>query len=152
LENTSKVGGQIVKSKDKVLLIALVSISSLSACVALPSTTPDRPVTIESAEPGYKAAIYKGPEQETEQQALLQVKVDRDSKGCLVGKMDDGTQSVLIFPKGSTPTKEGVKLPEGEQFAVGDSVSFGGGHTKSSQVAEECSATAEPFLIMSVTS
>lgn len=141
-----------MKARDKVLIVSLVSISCLSACVALPSTTPDTPVTIDSTDPGRKAAIYEGPEQELEQQALLQGKLDRDSKGCLVGKMDDGTQTVLIFPTESTPTKEGVKLPTGEQIAIGDSVSFGGGHTESSQVAEECSASAEPFLIMSVTS
>lgn len=141
-----------MKTRDKVLIVSLVSISCVSACVALPSTTPDTPVTIESTEPGPKAAIYNGPKQETEQQALLQGKLDRDSKGCLVGKTDDGTQTVLIFPKGSTPTTEGVKLPTWEQFAVGDSVSFGGGHTQSSQATEECSASAEPFLIMSVTS
>lgn len=109
-------------------------------------------MTIDSTDPGRKAAIYEVPEQELEQQALLQGKLDRDSKGCLVGKMDDGTQTVLIFPTESTPTKEGVKLPTGEEIAIGDSVSFGGGHTESSQVAEECSASAEPFLIMSVTS
>ena len=98
---------------------------------------------------GNKAAVSTDEDVNVFMEALATGTLGLSSGGCIVSNPGDGKFHGLIFPFGTKVTNEGVVLPDGVAFNIGDEFSFGGGGTPEGLPPNECLPSGGGFLVQS---
>ncbi|NQD89105.1 hypothetical protein HP499_15055 [Paenarthrobacter sp. CM16] len=98
---------------------------------------------------GRKAAVSTDQGVNLIMEALHMGTLGLSSGGCIVSNPGDGKFYGLIFPFGTKVSDEGVVLPDGVAFNIGDEFSFGGGGTPEGLPPNECLPSGDGFLVQS---